>query len=689
MLKPLLMESWVILKESAIFILFGFFLAAVMHVVMARGGWADWLRKRGTRSIMLATAVGLPMPLCSCSVLPAAISLRRQGASKGSVLAFLISTPETSFESVFLTYSLISLPMAIIRLVAGFATAIVAGYAEDFVSWRYDRKQAKAPVALPEATSSAADCSDCCHDHVHELPTSDSPIAKPGWADGFKHAFVEIFDDVIVWMIIGVVAAAAIEVLIPNFIIQAVLGRPTLAMFIMVLIGIPMYVCAEASTPIAAAFIAQGVSPGAALVFLLSGPASNIGSIGVLLKEMGRRTVVVYLTSIAVVSLAAGFATDWFLKKQGINLQARAMSEPLVPEAIKTIGALIFILLTVVSFARLHVSGRVAGWISKYSPVKVSPRGLGIFVVVLVAAIWISSGYVVVEPGQVAMLKRFGRVYHREAGPGLHFVGPYPIGAADIVDTRLIHRLDLAAAPRATAVPGISAMAPASVEETASWVLLGDENIANVRWTAHWRMQPGAAWEFTYGSGDNTALVKHAAGAAVREVLAAESIDSVYTVAQSEVAPRVKKSAQEALDRCSSGIELTEFLFLDVHAPTEVHDAFRDVASALEDKATRRNKALAYQAGVRPMALGTRAQLLLNAEAYRSRTVAEATGQAQRFKDVYAAYAEHPELTRLRMILEAYDKVLPGRPKCIKPGNANLYLDFRYGMNKSTKELGL
>ena len=203
-LTELLLESWNILKESAVFVLVGFLIAGVLHVMLAKWRWADWIKGLGPRSVFLASAIGLPLPLCSCSVLPAAISLRKQGAGKGGTLSFLISTPETSVQSVLLTYSLLGPVMAIYRPIAAWVTAIVAGLVENFVEKRY-------PSPSPDSSDAAS--ADCCDRNCDSDPTSSARI---GWSAGLRHAFVEVFDDVMGWMLIGVVVGAAIHVAIPE-----------------------------------------------------------------------------------------------------------------------------------------------------------------------------------------------------------------------------------------------------------------------------------------------------------------------------------------------------------------------------------------------------------------------------------------------------------------------------------------
>lgn len=339
--------TWDMLRQSAVFLLFGLLIAAFLHVWMSRSRWGNLLRGDGLRPVLLASAIGLPMPLCSCSVLPAALALRKQGASKGATLSFLISTPETSAQSVMLTYSLIGPMMAIIRPLASCITAIVAGALEVLFSRRL----------ADTAPQNAAPAGHCCCSRPSPASESKQP-ATVTFADGLRHAFVKVFDDIVLWMFIGFVAAAIIQVWMPSVLIDAIMRGPLLAMLIMLVVGIPMYVCAEGSTPVAAALIAQGLSPGAALVFLLAGPATNIGAVGMLRSLLGTRTVAVYLASIACVSVGAGLCVDWLFNVQGFTLTAHNMHDSFVPGWVKTAGAIALLAWTCTSIWRIQIANK-------------------------------------------------------------------------------------------------------------------------------------------------------------------------------------------------------------------------------------------------------------------------------------------------------------------------------------------
>jgi len=686
MLNQLIHEGWVVLRESAAFILLGFLIAAGLHALLGKTNWARFLKGVKARTVVLASAIGLPLPLCSCSVLPAAISLRKQGAGKGATLSFLISTPETSVQSVLLTYALLGPVMAIYRPVAACVTALIAGLAENFFEKRYP---ADAPAGADESVASC--CGDkpadskgvapdvandiaCGHDHAGP---SHGGGETSWWRGALRHAFVDIYDDVVGWMLLGVVVAAVIQVLIPGFILDAVFGPPIQAMLVMLVIGIPLYICAEASTPMAAALILKGVNPGAALVFLLAGPATNIGSIGLLVRQLGRRTVVIYLTSIAIVSVLMGLGLNMLFDARSIDITERAMAEPLLPGWFKTLGAIVFLLLAIGSIYRRRYISRFAGWLDRLLPVRVTSARLGVAALLLAVIGYASTGLFTVQPGQVGIVKHFGRIVDDNAQPGLHYMLPYPFGSVDRVDVRNVRRLVLGTAAGAE-----------DADESESWVLLGDENIANIACAVQWKMAPDQAVRFAYATADAERLVQDAARGGLREALSGANIDTVFTTDQDDLAAGVASIAQSVLDRCESGIELVSFNFLDLHAPAEVHSAFRDVASALEDQSRFRNEALTQQARIIPLAEGAKHRDIRDAAAYLSRVVADAKGKSAGFLAQLESYNVYPELTRSRMLFETFDRVLPGLKKCIRPSEGNLMLDLRYdtGDKRPTRE---
>jgi hypothetical protein len=287
------------------------------------------LTGHGKKPVFLASLIGLPMPLCSCGVLPAALALRRNGASKGATASFLISVPETDIVSILLTLALMGPLMGVFRPAAALVTAVVAGL---LVNWIDSRMREAEPQPAPVGS--------CCHGGErlpdanverqsgpsgHAAASAGGPesscCSKPGTGTRSAHerswvmralhfGFVEIFDDVIVQLAIGFVLAGVIVAWLPQLGLQNMVGDSPLLYLAMLVVGVPVYVCATASTPLAAGLIAGGISPGAAMVFLLAGPATNIAGLLVLNRQFGARVLSGYLVAIAVCSVLAGALLD-------------------------------------------------------------------------------------------------------------------------------------------------------------------------------------------------------------------------------------------------------------------------------------------------------------------------------------------------------------------------------------------
>ena len=248
-------------------------------------------------------------------MLPAAVSLRKQGANKGAVTSFLIATPESGVDSISITYALLDPVMTVARPVAAFFTAALAGIAENL----FDKDKATEAV-IPDLSCPVDGCCDGqqCDPQLHRQhhTTVEKTIA------GLRYAFTEFWDDLAGWFFVGLLIAGIITVLIPDDIFSRHLGSGLPAMLLMLAVGIPLYICATASTPIAAALILKGVSPGAALVFLLAGPATNVASLTVLGGVLGKRATGIYLAAIAVSAVVFGLLVDQVYTLLGISARA-------------------------------------------------------------------------------------------------------------------------------------------------------------------------------------------------------------------------------------------------------------------------------------------------------------------------------------------------------------------------------
>jgi uncharacterized protein len=334
-------EAWHLLLVSSVYIIFGLVISGLLKMFLNPGIVAQHLGKGRYGSVFKAAFLGIPIPLCSCGVLPAAVTLKKQGANNGAVTAFLISTPESGVDSIAVTYALLDPIMTIVRPAAAFFTAFLAGISENIFG------NEKAVVSQAPDLSCPVD--GCCDGNgcLPENHARHHTFFEKMQA-GFRYATTDIWSDLAPWFFFGLILAGMITAIVPEHFISQYLGSGLSSMLIMLVLGIPMYICATASTPIAAALILKGVSPGAALVFLLAGPATNITSLTVLTGILGRRTTAIYLLSIAVSCLAFGLATDHIYAL--LNISAKAMvgqTTEFIPHSVEWIGALLLILLSI------------------------------------------------------------------------------------------------------------------------------------------------------------------------------------------------------------------------------------------------------------------------------------------------------------------------------------------------------
>jgi len=330
---------------SAPFLLIGFFVAGLIRVVLPQRLLTRLMGKNDVRSVMTASAIGVPLPLCSCSVLPTALSLRKSGASKGATVSFLVSTPETGVDSIAVTYALLDPTMTVARPIAALVSATAAGLATTVL----DRDE---PGAEVESSDLDGAPDSCCDD-------DDARPKRQGLKDALRYAFVDLVDDILPVLLIGFAVSALLQVFLPGDLLGGATGG--LGYLMALVIGVPVYICATASTPVAAALIAKGLSPGAALVFLLVGPATNLGSIIVLVRALGKRAVTVYLTVVVIVSVLFGIALDAFYTSTGSGSAEIVSDHGLQSHsAFETVAGLVLASLVVSSLLRLPLIQRRA-----------------------------------------------------------------------------------------------------------------------------------------------------------------------------------------------------------------------------------------------------------------------------------------------------------------------------------------
>ena len=360
----ILSASLQLFYESAVYMLFGFFIAGILYVFIRPETVGRHLGKGKVRPVLLAALAGIPIPLCSCGVLPAAAGLKRQGANNGATMSFLISTPESGIDSIPLTFALMDPIIALIRPVAAFITAIVTGLFENVFL-----PSESSADNIPEVICSGS--GGCCSTSTSE--NQAEAMEKPfivKIVSGLKFAFVDLLGDIGKWFLLGIILAGIITYMIPDSLFESYLSNNFAAMIVMLAASIPMYVCATASTPIAAALVLKGLNPGAALVFLLAGPATNIASISMIYGLFGKKSLLIYLSSISICSIVLGLFTDMLYYGMGISAKVTVgRAADIIPHYIQISGALILAALIIFALSQgmphtvrsLSLSGKTRG----------------------------------------------------------------------------------------------------------------------------------------------------------------------------------------------------------------------------------------------------------------------------------------------------------------------------------------
>lgn len=315
-MSEFLQSFWSTICKMSPYLLFGFAVAGLLRVLISTALIQKHLGGKGIWPIIKSSLFGVPLPLCSCGVIPVAMSLRKRGASKGATIAFLLSTPQTGIDSIFVTYSLLGFVFTIFRPVVALITGIIGGVAIDLLD-------KNAPI-------------------MTDLNDDENPAEqKNKFLTAIRHGFIVLPRDIGLAMLIGLLIAALISVLVPSDFFADKIGTGIGAMILMMFMGIPVYVCATASVPIAAAMIAKGLTPGAAFVFLMTGPATNAATFITIWKTLGSRTAIIYILTVAVCALTAGILLDSMFTGLGKDIQGHYHNMAATP--IEHISAIILL----------------------------------------------------------------------------------------------------------------------------------------------------------------------------------------------------------------------------------------------------------------------------------------------------------------------------------------------------------
>ena len=338
------MHSWIVRYieefidlslEMAPWLLLGFIFAGILHVYMPKGSIRKYMGGKNLKSVFYASLLGIPLPLCSCGVIPTGIAFHKEGASKGSTVSFLISTPQTGVDSILATYSLLGLPFAILRPIVAFFSGIFGGAITNSVTRNdLDEKIGNSPNLNSEEIES-----------------------NGKFKTMLKYAFHDFLMDIAKWLVIGLAVAALIAVLLPNDFFVSYLHNEFLSMLIVLAASIPLYVCATGSIPIAAVLMIKGLSPGAALVFLMAGPATNAATMAVIGKAINKKTLFVYLGSIVGSAMLFGWLTNQFLPREWFTfaLDHVGHEHELLPYWLKISSAILLALLILNGYFRKYL----------------------------------------------------------------------------------------------------------------------------------------------------------------------------------------------------------------------------------------------------------------------------------------------------------------------------------------------
>ena len=270
-------ESWIFLNKFSVFLLIGFLLAGILHVFVTDNFIKRNLSGNSIANIIKATLIGIPLPLCSCGVIPVAMSFYKKGSSKSSVTSFLISTPQTGVDSLMVTYSMLGPIFMLVRP----ATSLLAGVFGGIL------------VKLFDCDINTEDI-ECKH-------------AKRSFKDIFSYGFITLPQDIAKPLLMGIILASTISIFLPESILTNNFSGGIFELFTVLLVSVPLYVCATASIPIAVALLAKGLSAGSALVFLMAGPVTNMATITTIYNLLGKRVAIIYLFSVTSIALLCGY----------------------------------------------------------------------------------------------------------------------------------------------------------------------------------------------------------------------------------------------------------------------------------------------------------------------------------------------------------------------------------------------
>ena len=729
---------WMSLLLLAPMLLLGLFLSGLFHVFISRQAVLRWLRDDSLKSVSASAAVGVPVPLCGWSVVPVVAEMRRKGASRSSCMSFLITAPETGADSILVTNAFFGWVAAVVRPVISFVTAVVAGIFCIGLIRGGDGGAAKASDDVQEHDHTHDHGPQ--HDHgEHEplIPSADDCCISPSqlkiamgygfrallarvrrrrvttWVKPdfyreellvdeesidaseveppeeynlpslrrilrhiFHYGFVEFADDILFPLLFGLAVGGLLYLAIPDNLMDNEYARWA-AYPVMVLIGVPLYICASASTPVAAALLAKGFSPGAALIFLMTGPATNTGTIAVIGHQFGTRFASIYVGVVIVVTVLVAIVVDLLMLAAGLTLPLYlgASSSPNIL-FLQYVSAFALIALII---WRFRAGALRTGWtdlmqnlravsapfgetwkrLSRGRPVLgvVSPKTpLGLTVLSLIVVFYLCNGFAVVPPGSVGYGRLFGKVYWKDLQPGLHYLAPPPFARIDKWPVREVK----------------SIMSGESNEYVA-----GDLNLLSLTVGVHYRVKDPYAYH--YRIIDAPGIIRDAVRDHVRSFVSARTLEQLLTVHRETLERRVSDlfagmypELQDAGPSVFDSVELVKVNLSDIRPVAETTSAFREVSSAQEDKERIIVNAQRLLVSMIPQAHGNADYEVKQAAGRAYSRVARSGAEADAIGKLAKAMQGAPEVLRNMLWREKLEIALSRNPKIIVPNKDRL-----------------
>ncbi len=713
-------------------LILGLLLSGLIHVFISREAILKWLNDDSLRSVTISSAVGVPVPLCSCSVVPVVAEMRRKGASRSSCMAFLITAPETGADSILVTNAFFGFVVAVIRPVISFMTAVVAGVF--CIGLIRDDGGTTGPEDAHNHEHDHGHDHNHDHDHGHDTLLSDkddcyvSPAAMKvlmiKWFKGITtvastwkigswvkpdfyreldlvqrkttggisrerdveddypgldfrkiirhimhYGFVEIADDILFALLVGIALGGVLFLIIPADLMANEYAR-WISYPIMIIVGIPLYICASASTPIAAALVAKGFSPGAALIFLMTGPATNTSTIAIVMSQFGTRFATVYVTSVIVVTAILGIAIDILLLSTGLSVTVNLLpSESAAIQFLQWGGALALLALIIWRFRsgamrtgyedmmlnirplsrpwqqtwkRLTRNRSLKGTVSPTTP-------LGIMLWGLLLVLFLGSGFTTIPPGHVGYGRLFGKVYWEDLQPGLHYLAPRPLVQIDKWPVKEVKSI---------------------MSDTPFEFLSGDLNLLSLTLDVQYRVKD--PYIYYYRTSDPEEIIADAVREHARTFVNARDLDRLLTAFRPDLEREISdvfvlEAGEEGNRSVFGTVDLVKINLLDISPVDEAIGAFREISSAQEDRERIIVNAQRFMVSLVPRAHGNAEYEREQADGEAFRKVATSAAEADAISVIADAMQTAPDVLRNMLWREKLETALAGNPKIIVP----------------------